>query len=184
MQLIRISTYLWMLLAFSNACFAGPFSVWEDVTPYGHKLYHDGGSGKLVELTMDDSSVWFRQFYFYKNHIIAKERGTFYIINEKANTIDEFHNEKVFKKALEEKKLDPIFITRWYDDNYGIDKFWVPLSMFLFPFPFMMPIIWLICLISLFRKSNKMLFLRKVISIGYPIIVILVWIICNVPQSF
>ncbi|WP_268846636.1 hypothetical protein [Flavobacterium aestivum] len=184
MQLIKISIYLFALVAFSNTCFAGEFSAWEDATPYGNKLYHDGGIGRIVELTIDDSSVWFNEFYFYKGHTIAKGKEIFYIINEKTNKIEEFHNEQAFKKALTEKKLNPIFITRWYDDDYGIDKFWVPISMILLPFPFIMPIIWLICLISLFTELNKMLLLRKIIVWGYPIIALLVLIIYNLPQSF
>jgi hypothetical protein len=184
MQLIRISIRLFMLLAFSNVCFAGGISVWEDVTPYGNKLYHDGGNDKLVELTVNDSHIWFKEFYFYKKHVIAREDGTFFIINEKTNAIDKFHNELDFKKALEEKKLTPVFITRWYNENYGTDKFWIPFLMVLLPFPFLMPIIWLICLISLFRKSGKKFFLKKLVSIGYPAIVVLVLIIYNFPQSF
>jgi hypothetical protein len=184
MQLIKISIYLFMLGAFSNTCFAGGLSAWEDDTPYGNKLYHDGEADKLVELTIDSSSVWFKEFYFYKNYIIAKTEGTFYIINERTNAIDEFHNELVFKKALAENELNPVFITRWYDENYGIDKFWFPFSMILLPFPFLMPIIWMISLVSLLRKLNKMLLLRKIIVWGYPIIVVLVLIIYNLPQSF
>ncbi|MBS7256304.1 hypothetical protein [Flavobacterium branchiicola] len=173
-----------MFLAFSNGCFAGGISSWEDVTPYGNRLYHDGENDELVELTVNNLNIWFKEFYFYKRHIVAIEKGTFFIINEKTNKVEEFHNEQAFKKALKEKKLIPVLITRWHDENYGIDKFWVPFLMVLLPLPFLMPIIWLFCLISLLRKTNKKLFLKKMVTVGYPAIVVLVLIIYNFPQSF
>lgn len=45
-----------MLLTFSNTCLEEGISAWEDATPLGNKLYHDGGDDKLVELTMNGSN--------------------------------------------------------------------------------------------------------------------------------
>ncbi|UKJ08591.1 hypothetical protein [Solitalea lacus] len=175
---------LFMLITLTSTCFAGGLSAWEECTPNGNKLYHDGEAGGLIELTVKDSSIWFKHFYFYKRHIIAEIDSTFYIVNEKNNTIEEFNNESDFKSTLNKKKLIPVFITRWYNVNYGIDKFWIPFSLVLLPIPFLMPIIWLLCLISLLFKSNKILLLRKLIVFGYPLIGILILIIYNFPQSF
>lgn len=187
MRLIKpvvVLRYIVLFVAFSNMCYAGGLSAWEDATPYGNKLYYDGGSERLVEFTLKEKEVWFKEFYFYKNYTVAKGDAAFYIIDEKKDKIEVFHNKQDFEKALKERELNPFFIVRWYDDNYGSDKFWIPFSLVLFPFPFLMPILWLICLISLFRQSDKMVFLKKTIVFGYPVIGVLVLIVYNVPQSF
>lgn len=183
-KFIVLLKHIFVFMVFSNACYAGGISAWEDVTPNGNKLYYDGGSDGLVKLAIRGSDIWVKEFYFYKNHIVAKTATAFYIVNEKGNKIEIFHSKLAFDKAVEEKKLDPIFIVRWFDENYGSDRFWIPFSLVLFPLPFFMPIVWIICVVSLLRQSDKMLFLKRGIVIGYPVISLFVWIISFVPQSF
>ncbi|WP_313376760.1 hypothetical protein [Chishuiella sp.] len=162
--------------------FAGGLSAWNEVTPYGHEMYHDGTSSGRITLSLDSTSVSFKNFYFYKGYTIAKSDSLFLIINEKTQKVQKFTNEKKWKTQLKQKKLVPFF-QRDYDSNYSSAFGSGFIFLILVPYPFFLPIFWLMCLISLCFPTRLFYGFRKHFSWFYPSIIILIMIIESFPQS-
>ncbi|MBV7530848.1 hypothetical protein [Chitinophaga sp. sic0106] len=181
MHLRNILLALFALLLTATA-FAGGMSAWEEKTPKGNTIYHDGTAGGWITLTMDTTEVMFRHFYFYKGCTIATDDSLHYIINENNNTVQRFDNEAAWKAAIKAQHLNPLW-KREYNDSYGTDKFGHILLLIFFPIPLLLPILWLVCLISLFFPSGKFFAARKHFSWIYPVIVLLVIFYDNIPQS-
>lgn len=174
--------FILLFLAGTVRSFAGGLSFWQERTPYGHTIEHDGGAGGWVCLSLDTSSVCFQQFYFYKGHTIARTDSAFFIINEKEQIIQRFTNKALWQKAIAAQGLEP-FWKREYNDNYGIDKIWMPFCFVFFPFPFLLPLLWLFCLISLLFPWRWARGFRKHYAWIYPAFFIMVLLIYDLPGS-
>jgi hypothetical protein len=174
--------YIISLLCY-NKLYASGLSAWTEKTPYGHELYHDGTEGGWITLSLDTTSVSFKYFYFYKGNTIAHSDSFYLIINEKTQIIQEYYDEKIWKTKLKEQNLIP-FLEREYNSNYssGFGNGIIFLLFFL-PFPFLLPILWLICIISLAFPTRKLYGFRKHFSWIYPAIIFVVLMIDLFPQS-
>ena len=175
---------VFLLLAVPVNCVAGGMSSWSETTPHGHEMRHDGSSSGIIELYMPSNAVFFKHFYFYKNHIIAYDNNTFYIINEKTETVQEFINRNEWKEQIKKQKLKPLW-KREYDADYSTALFGRGYLIFLFllPFPLLLPLLWLICLISLLFRTRWMIGFRYHFSWSYPVVVFIVWLFEIFPQS-
>lgn len=163
--------------------YAGGLSAWTENTPYGHEIYHDGSADATITLSVDTTSVSFKHFYFYKGYTIANSDSDYFIINEKTNKIEEYKDQKIWKSKLEERNLVP-YIQRDYDANYSsaFGSGIIFLLLFL-PFPLLLPLLWLICLISLAFSTRKFYTFRKYFSWIYPLIIAVVLVFEVFPQS-
>jgi hypothetical protein len=176
--------YWFLLFIFlSGKTFAGGLSAWQEDTPYGHSMDHDGMAGGWIYMQIDTTSVGFQQFYFYKGYTIAHSDSAFYIIDEKANHIQKFNSNAQWQKAIAEQNLKPL-LKREYNSSYGIDKVLGPVFLLMAPFPLLLPLLWGFCLISLFFRWQRAKFFRKHYTWIYPTILLLVFLSYNVPQSF
>jgi hypothetical protein len=171
-----------LFLVIAAQSFAGGLSAWQEQTAYDHTLEHDGGAGGWVCLSVDTSSCCFHRFYFYEGHIIAHTDSVFFIINERKETIQQFDNEKLWQKAIADQGLDP-FWKREYDDNYGIDKLWGPLLFVFCPFPFLLPLLSLFCVISLLFPWRWARGFRKHYVWVYPALFILLLLFTYMNES-
>lgn len=170
-------------IAASN-CFAGGLSAWEEKTPYGHSIYHDGTAGGWVCLSMDTTSTCFQHFYFYKGHTIAHSDSLYFIINEGKETVQEFNNEQQWLQAIKQQNLKPLF-KRAYNSNYSsIFGDGIFFFIIFFPIPLLLPIIWLFCLISLAFSWKWAKGFRKHYAWVYPSIVFIMIMYSIFPQSF
>lgn len=171
-----------LCLMFSFILKAGGLSAWRENTPYGYEMYHDGTSSYTIMMDIG-SGVSFKKFYFYKGHTIAQSDDVFYIIDEINGKVQEYKDKNQWEKALEEKNLVP-FIKREYDHNYS-SAFGsgVIFLLFFLPFPFLLPLIWVICLISLLFPTRRYIGFRKHFSWSYPAGVIFILLWDSTPQS-
>lgn len=146
-------------------------------------MYHDGTSHGLIILNMGENTVVFKHFYFYKNHIIAHSDLEYFIINEKKQTIEEYKDKIAWESELKKRNLTP-FLLREYDCNYS-SAFGNSSTLFFifFPFPFFLPLLWIICFISLFFSNKKFYIFRKYFVWMYPGFLILIMIFDLYPQS-
>ncbi|RAJ08653.1 hypothetical protein LX64_01307 [Chitinophaga skermanii] len=175
---------LFLLLSFTAiTSYAGGLSAWSEKTPFNHIIEHDGTAGGWVSLYLDTTTVNFKNFYFYKTYLIAYDDSLQYIINEKTSTVQQFHNETAWKAALKEQSLEPIW-KREYNSNYGTDKLAVIFFLIFVPFPLLLPIFWLVCIVSLALPSRKMWVFRKHFSWVYPAVILWALLSDWVPQSF
>ncbi|MBV8252018.1 MAG: hypothetical protein JO154_05370 [Chitinophaga sp.] len=179
-MLIKTCLFLFLLIPFRS--FAGGLSAWEEMTPYNNTIAHDGTSGGWITLTMDTTTVSFKHFYFYRGYIVASADSLQYIINEKTKSIQQFTDVNAWQQAIAQQHLDPLW-KREFDDCYGTDKFGRILLLLLFPIPLLVPILWLICLISLLFPTRKLIKIRRHFSWIYPAIVVLVILYDTLPQS-
>ncbi|MCZ4244128.1 hypothetical protein [Pedobacter punctiformis] len=163
--------------------FAGGLSAWQEETPYGHEIEHDGTEGGWIRMQLDSTSITFQNFYFYKHYTVAYSDAEFYIVNEKTAVVQRFVNKQQWESALNKQDLEP-FWKREYNDNYGVDKAWAPLLLIFLPFPFLLPVLWLICVISLFFTTRRFYGFRKHFLWIYPVLYILVLSANAIPQSF
>lgn len=163
---------------------AGGLSAWQEDTPYGHKIDHDGSAGGWVCLAIDTNSLCFKHFYFYKGHTIASSDSLYFIINERNETVQQFTNEKNWQNAIKQQGLKPLF-KREYNANYssifGDGIFFV---IVFFPIPLLMPIIWIACVISLAFPWKWAKKTRKHYAWIYPSIILLMVLYSIFPQSF
>lgn len=180
----HIKKYLIILLVLCSLnSFAGGLSAWQEDTPYGHKIDHDGTAGGWVCLSIDTTSVCFQQFYFYKGHTVAHSDSLYFIINERKETVQEFNNKAKWQLAIEQQNLNPIF-KREYNSNYSsIFGDGILFFIVFFPVPLLMPILWLCCLISLAFPWRWARGFRKHFSWIYPSIILIMIIYSSFPQS-
>jgi hypothetical protein len=162
--------------------FGSGFSAWSDTTPYGHEMEHDGTEEGWILLRLDTTSVSFKHFYFYKNHTIAYSDSLYFIVNEQTESIQEFTQPDRWQAALATQHLQPIW-KREYDANYSSDKVGMVLLVLMIPIPFLGPVLWLVCVISLFFSSRKWYSFRKHYAWIYPLLLLSVYIFVSVPQS-
>ena len=176
--------YLLILLVLcSLSAFAGGLSAWQEETPYGHKIDHDGTAGGWVCLSMDTTSVCFQQFYFYKGHTVAHSDSLYYIIDEEKETLQTFKNKDQWIRAIEKQNLDPAW-KREYNANYSsIFGDGILFFIVFFPVPLILPIFWLSCLISLAFPFKWAKGFRKHFSWIYPGLIFLMIIYSIFPQS-
>ncbi|MFC4211841.1 hypothetical protein ACFOWA_11645 [Pedobacter lithocola] len=167
----------------SLTCSAGGLSAWQEDTPYDHKIDHDGTSGGWVCLALDTTSVCFKEFYFYKGCTIAKSDSLYYIINERKATVQQFNNQKNWLKAIKAQNLEPFF-KREFNSDYS-SAFGDGLFFFIvfFPFPFLLPIMWLCCVFSLLFPWAWAMGFRKHFSWVYPTIIFIMILYSSLPQS-
>lgn len=163
---------------------AGGFSAWTEKTPYGAEMYHDGTSDGIIVLSLDSQSVAFKHFYFYKGHVVARSDSYFFIINEKTQDVQIYRSEAIWKTKIDEQNLVP-FLKREYNSDYssafGSGVFFL---LLLFPIPFIIPLLWLICLISLFFPSRRFYTFRKYVAWIYPTLVLIILFFDSYTQSF
>lgn len=174
---------LLVLLLVSHYLFAGGLSAWQEDTPYGHKINHDGAAGGWVCLSMDTASVCFQQFYFYKGHTVAQSDSLYFIIDEQKETVQEFQNKGQWQQAINEQNLNPIF-KRTYNANYS-SIFGDGIFFFIvfFPVPLLLPILWLFCLVSLAFSWKWGRGFRKHYAWIYPSIIFVMMMYSLFPQS-
>lgn len=182
---MKINRYFFVLLLLLNMvslAFAGGMSAWQEKTPYGHDIEHDGTAGGWICMQIDTNSVCFQHFYFYKGHTIAESKSEFFIINEKTERIQKFTNQEQWRKAVIVQKLVPLW-KREYNDNYGIDKFAGAILLILVPIPLFLPLLWLFCAISLLFPWAVARGFRKHFAWVYPVLILAVFLYYNIPQS-
>jgi hypothetical protein len=172
-----------LLLLCSLNTFAGGLSSWEERTPYGHKIDHDGSAGGWVCLSMSTNSVCFQQFYFYKGYTIAHSDSLYFIINEDKETVQEFKNEKQWRQAIDQQNLKPIFKREYNADYSSIFGDGIFFFIVFFPVPLLMPLLWLFCLISLAFTWQWARGFRKHYAWIYPSIVLIMITYSILPQS-
>lgn len=179
---ILLNVLLFLSLFQPAKVFAGGLSAWEETTPGGNTIGHDGTSGGWITLTMDTTTITFKRFYFYKGNVVATSDSSWYIANESTKRVQEFRDEATWKAAIKTQHLKP-FWKREYDDHYGSDKFGMLLLLVLVPFPLFIPLLWLVCVVSLLFSYSRFLPFRKHFSWIYPVVVILVLLANSCPQS-
>jgi hypothetical protein len=164
-------------------CFAGGLSAWQEETPYGHTIYHDGSAGGWVCLSIVTNSICFQHFYFYKGHTVAYSDSSYFIINERKETVQKFTNEQQWLEAIQQQNLKPIFKREYnsdYSSIFGDDIFFFLVFL---PVPLLMPILWLCCLISLAFPWQWAKGFRKYYAWIYPSIVLILIMYSIFPQS-
>ena len=182
-HLNRLYLVIMVFFAVSTSAFAGGLSAWQEDTPYGHSIYHDGTSGGWIEMRIDTINIEFQHFYFYKGFTVAESDSSYFIIDEKNEQVEKFTDKAMWQRAIANKKLEPTF-KRTYSSAYGVDKEWDPLLLFLLPIPLLLPILWLFCLISLFLPWKRAKGFRKYFVWIYPSLLLVVWLWYAIPQSF
>ncbi|SET56378.1 hypothetical protein [Hymenobacter actinosclerus] len=162
---------------------AGGLSAWQESTPYGHRLDHDGSAGGWITMTLDTTVVEFQHFYFYRQHTIADSRSGYLIINEASEQVQRFSSEAEWHQQLARQKLVPLW-KRAYNANYsGIFGDGTFFFLVFFPFPLLVPLLWLACLMSLPFFGRKLYRLRRTISWLYPAICLVAVLLSVFPQS-
>lgn len=171
------------LMLTSLNSFAGGLSAWQEDTPYGYKIDHDGTAEGWVCLSLDTTSVCFKEFYFYKGYTISQSDSLYYIINERKETVQKFSNEKEFLQQIKAQNLEPFF-KREFNSNYssafGDGLFFMIL---LVPIPFLIPLLWLFCVISLLFPWRWAYGFRKHFAWIYPSIIFVMILYSALPQS-
>lgn len=108
-------------LGFSRAGFAEV--VFE--TPGGHTICNcDPYSSEQTPILIGFEKLEkLDKWYFYKNNIIGKGAGYYFIFNESRHIIQYFKTEKLWKRAIIIQNLEPFFITRWLSLKDSPDEF-------------------------------------------------------------
>lgn len=171
---------------------AGGLSAFEEKTPYNNTLSYDGSGSHWAYFdftsrpNLATKLVYFKEFYFYKGHIIGKADSLFFVVNEAEPEMAEFKNKAQFEKYLREHSLKPLVWTRWYDFKYDLANFkdWPFHLIAAWPFVLALLALLVYSLATLKNNKHKMLYSAKiaymVLCIGF---VLFVYLFQIFPQS-
>lgn len=120
-KIILFGFLLFSICSFSRAGFSETFFS----TPGGHTIcncdpYSNNQTPILIGFErLEKLDKW----YFYKNNIVGKGTGYFFIFDESSEEIQYFKDEKLWKKVIDEQNIEPIFFTRWISLRDSPDDF-------------------------------------------------------------
>jgi hypothetical protein len=120
-NIMRTIFLLLPVMGFSRAGFSEV--VFE--TPGGHTICHCDpySSAQTPILIGFERLEKLDKWYFYKNNIIGKGAGYYFIFNESSDKIQYFTTEKLWRLAIINQNLEPFFITRWLSLKDSPDEF-------------------------------------------------------------
>lgn len=105
-----------------QSAYAGGLSSWEKPTPGGNQMYYDGTSAHQVEVQwrkcpgVAADSLYFREWYFYRNYIIGERDSSVYmVVNETTCTAVTFYSVEAFNHYVAEHHLRPALWKRRYN---------------------------------------------------------------------
>lgn len=186
---------VWLTLACFTPAFAGGLSAWTETVPGGYELSHSGGEERVAVL-QGSSNLLLTRFYLYRGALVAEydpstasgprsktipaEDKRHYIV--RGGDIQTFSDEDAFQQAIASQRLSP-FWPRWHDHEFGL-RGWTMIIAFMLPLPFVLPALWLICLISLFTRWRWQPRFRKGFVVLYPCLLGGILLLTTFPQSF
>jgi len=182
--MMKKNLFFLVLFLITLSCYAGGLSAWQEETPYGHTIDHDGSAGGWVCLSMGKNSACFQHFYFYKGHTVAHSDSLYFIINERKEIVQEFKSELAWRRAIKDQNLKPLFKREYNSDYSSIFGDGIFFFIVFFPIPLLMPILWLCCLISLVFTWTWAKGFRKHYAWIYPSIIFVMVMYSVFPQSF
>lgn len=184
------SKNIFLLLLFPVFIFSQGFSDWTSRTPKGNEINNFNGKSLIFKDGKTLEGLW--EWYFYKDHIVGiladsfadEIKFSYYIVNEKTEIIQKFNSEKEWNSAVERQKLKPKFWKRWYQGDW---KFFddSSIGMVLFAFILLVPLYLLLLFFEKFviKKNSKFSNLAIVLTADL-LIIFLIWLSDNFPQSF
>ncbi|RZJ68235.1 MAG: hypothetical protein EOO50_02110 [Flavobacterium sp.] len=132
-------------------------------TPGGHTICHcdpypDAQTPILIGF---DKLERLEKWYFYRDHIIGKGTGYYFVFDEKSEEYKTFKNESDWKKVIEDQNLEPI-VTRWFDlSDSPQDWFFLLVITAVFTVPIIIAILIVIGILFLRKKilwARRLLF--------------------------
>lgn len=150
-------------LIFGSADGSG-LSSWVKPTPGGNEMEYDGTSAYRAEVRwlkcpdVASDSVYFHDWYFYRNHIIGeRDNGVYLIADETSCTTITFHSVEAFNQYVEEHRLRPHFWKRRYDPIHPGEQW----DTFLFAAFVLSPVVVPLVLFYLFLLGGVLFFKKK-----------------------
>jgi hypothetical protein len=175
-----------------QSAYAGGLSSWVKTTPGGNRMEYDGTSAYRAELTWtqcpdkSSESVFFHDWYFYKNYIIGEQDSSVYlVVNETNCTAVSFHSVEAFNQYVAEHHLQPMFWKRRYNPIHPGEQ----LDTLLFAAFMLSPVVVPLLLFYLFLLGGlffgkKRTVAKIVFLVALPLLPLIAALLQGCPQSF